>query len=284
MPATQLRQQRIPDQRPLVSTAGRIVFVVQHDGTDDFYRVNADGSGLTRLTNLRHGSNHQSLPLVARDGTRLAVSVGGVLIVRLDRPGVTLRLERPGGALAWAPDGKQLASLAADDQKKLHLWVFNADGSGEARDLAGAWESTAAAGQQSAGDLVWSPDAKRFAFVLITRPAYRRPGPSHDHLSSHALHPEILDAGEVGSNIAVRYDHICGNRLLVAVAGTIEIGMKHDGGVGGHRRFGRLARSTRALERRAGQQRRGIPANALSGKTRARIVRVDAGAQRSLQH
>jgi Tol biopolymer transport system component len=171
-------------QRPLVSRTGRILFVAQHDATDDFYVVNVDGSGLTRLTHLRRGWNHSSPPVVSPDGTRLALSVGfsEISVIRLDRPGETSRLDRPGGWLAWSPDGAWLASLSIDDEKRLHLHVFNADGSGDVRDIARAWPSTAAGHRQFVGDLVWSPDAIRFAFVLRTRPAYRRTGPKHSHL------------------------------------------------------------------------------------------------------
>jgi Tol biopolymer transport system component len=169
-------------QRPLTSTAGRVLFIAQRNCTDDYHLVNADGSGLMRLTHLRQGSLDSGLPIVSPDRTRLAVTTGGVLIVRLDRPGQSTQLDRPGGSLAWSPDGRQLASLSIDRTKRLHLFVFNADGTGDVRDLAREWPSTAAGDEQSVGDLVWSPDAKRFAFVLSTQPGYKRSGPHHDHV------------------------------------------------------------------------------------------------------
>jgi Tol biopolymer transport system component len=121
---------------------------------------------------------------VSPDATRLAVSPGSgeVSVIRLDRPGETSRLDRPGGWLAWSPDGTQLASLSIDDEKRLHLHVFNADGSAGVSDIARSWPSTAVGDQQSVSDLVWSPDARRFAFMLKTRPRYRRSGPKHNHL------------------------------------------------------------------------------------------------------
>ena len=168
-------------QRPLVSTSGRILFIAQKGGTDDFYVVNADGSGLTPVTQLPTGSM-VSRAILSPDHTRIAVAVGGVLIVPIDRPGEALRLDRPGGSLAWSPDGRRLASLSVDDQKRLHLYLFNADGSGEVRDIAGAWPSTAAGDQQFAGDLTWAPDGTRVAFILATSPAFKRSGPRHRHL------------------------------------------------------------------------------------------------------
>lgn len=167
---------------PLVSTAGRLVFAAQREGATNFFVVNVDGSALTQLTHLPPGALSPGPPEVSPDGTRLAVSArGGVEIVRLDRIGEIARLERPGGSLAWSPDGRQLASLSLDDQKRLHLWVFNADGTGEARDVARLWPSTAAGERQSIGDLAWSHDGTRVGFALSTRPPFRR-GPSHDHL------------------------------------------------------------------------------------------------------
>lgn len=171
-------------QQPLVSTAGRILFKAQHDAIDDFYIVNVDGSGLTRLTTHPRGFIYSAPPIVSPDGTRLAmISDGQVLIRRLDRPGVTTRLDRPGGSLAWSPDGERLASLRIDDQQRLYLYLFNADGAGDVRDIAQAWPSTAVTRhEQSVSDLVWSPDEKRFAFILHTRPRPKSLGVRHNHL------------------------------------------------------------------------------------------------------
>ncbi len=169
-------------QRPLVSTDGRILFVAQNNATDDFYLVNADGTGLRRLTHLPQRTLHSSAPAVSKDGTRLAISVGGIMLVPLNGGGETVTLNRPGGSLAWSHDAKQLASLDVDKAKRLHLYTLSADGSGAAKDIAAGWPSTAAGDEQYVRDLVWSPDMKRFAFVLETRPAYKRTGPSHTHV------------------------------------------------------------------------------------------------------
>jgi Tol biopolymer transport system component len=168
-------------RRPLSSTAGRVLFVARNNAIDDFYVVNVDGSELTRLTRLPQDPLHSSPPVISPDGTRLAISVGGVLLVRLDRPEVT-RLDRPGGLLAWSPDGNQLASLSLDDQRRLHLHLFDAEAAGPARDIAASWPSTVAGDSQFVQELAWSPDAKWFAFTLFTRPGYKRSAPRHNHL------------------------------------------------------------------------------------------------------
>ena len=172
-------------RRPLVSTAGRILFVAERDQTDDFYVVDADGSDLTRLTRMPSGWHLSGVPLVSSDGTRLALANGGrVSIVRLDRPGETTELERaPFGSLAWSGDGTQLASLSIDANKRLHLWVFDADGKGPTIEIAATWPSTAAGYFQSVNDLAWSPDGKWFVFTLYTdtRPPLIRYGSRYTH-------------------------------------------------------------------------------------------------------
>ena len=172
-------------QRPLVSRSGRILFVAQRDQTDDFYVVNVDGTGLTRLTHMPRGWELSGMPVVSPDGTRLVINTGNVSVVRLDRPGEKTELQRaPSGSLAWSPDGTQLASLSLDVKKRLHLYVFNADGQEAVREIAATWPSTAAGYSQSAYDLAWSPDGKSFVFTLFTdtrRPFSRSLAPRYTH-------------------------------------------------------------------------------------------------------
>ena len=168
-------------QRPLVTTSGRILFLVETARSYDTYVVNADGTGAVRVTQTPPQPRRYPGPAVlSPDGTRLAiVRDDKVSVLRVDRPGETKRLHGPGGWLAWSPNGEQIASLSIDAHKRVHLAVFGADGGGEVRDLATAWPSIAEGYEQSASELMWSPDGKRFAFLLRTvlaksaRGAYR---------------------------------------------------------------------------------------------------------------
>jgi len=157
-------------QRPLVSTSGRILLLVETAMTYDTYVVNADGTGAVRLTHSPPMPRRYPGPAVlSPDGRRMAiVRDDGISLVRIDRPGESTPLPGPGGWLAWSPDGRQLASLGIDAHKRLHLKVFDADGSGEVRDLATTWPSIAEGYEQYVSELIWSPDGNRFAFLLRT--------------------------------------------------------------------------------------------------------------------
>jgi len=97
--------------------------------------------------------------------------------------------------------------------------------------------------------------------------------------AAHSLHPEI-HAWEVGRNIVARHNHLGGKRLVVAVAGPIEVGLEYDRCVAGHGCF--VARRPRAFEARSVQQLRRIPADTFVVKAGAWIVWIDADAQGAL--
>jgi len=169
-------------QRPLSSLTGRILFTAQRDATDDLYLVNVDGSGLTRVTHNPSGTLVANIPL-SPDRSRIAFSTDRAMrIVPVDRPSESIPLERPAGWPAWSPDGRQLASLSLDAQRRFHLFVFNADGTGEARDLAVSWPSPTPGDRQWVGNLTWSPDGRRLAFIEQTSPGFKRSGPYRSHL------------------------------------------------------------------------------------------------------
>ena len=157
----------------------RIAFTSDRDGSVDIYAMNADGSGVTRLTNDRAWD---LVPAWSPDGSRIALisnrdafaGRGGdfflnfrVHVMNADGSGVT-RLTS-GSAFettpAWSPDGSRIAfasnrdasELRDDDLAGTQIYVMNADGSGVTR-LTGASEA-------SDYSPAWSPDGSRIAFA-----------------------------------------------------------------------------------------------------------------------
>jgi WD40 repeat protein len=88
---------------------GRIVFTSERDGNYEIYSMNADGSGLTRLTN---SSVFEDTPSWSPDGTKIAfasVTPGGSHIYLLDlSTGATTQLTNDSARdnePDWSPDG-----------------------------------------------------------------------------------------------------------------------------------------------------------------------------------
>ena len=116
---------------------GKIVFVSTRDRNSEIYVMNADGSGLTNLTN-----NHawDGEPALSPDGRKVAfvsqrdgnaeiylVNIDGSDLSRLTRS--TLADHRP----IFSPDGRRIAfesARAGNDLALYSLYVINVDGTG----------------------------------------------------------------------------------------------------------------------------------------------------------
>lgn len=106
----QLTLDRAEDTQPDLSPDGRFVtFVSNRAGYHDIWRMNADGSGAVNLT---HGGSDSDSP-------------------------------------AWSPDGRRIAFQNSRTGGVPHLYVINADGTGE-REVT----------QGSAARATWSPDGR----------------------------------------------------------------------------------------------------------------------------
>ena len=149
-----------PTPTPQAFQRGRIAFESNRDGNSDIYVVNADGTGLHRVTS--HPEWDHS-PAWSPDGRRIAFESyrdqnWEIYVMNANGSGVTRLTNHADGdhAPAWSPDGRRIAfeSYRAGDGNK-DIYVMNADGSGVTRLTNNrAWD----------GSPTWSPDGFRIAF------------------------------------------------------------------------------------------------------------------------
>jgi Tol biopolymer transport system component len=138
---------------------GKIAFTTDRDGNREIYVMNADGSGLTRLTN---DPGADTEPVWSPDGSKIAFTTDRdgdreIYVMNADGSG-QINLTNSGSDdryPAWSPDGTRLTfrrSLGMNTE----IFVMNADGS-EQTNLS----ENSASEQESA----WSPDGSKIAFV-----------------------------------------------------------------------------------------------------------------------
>jgi TolB protein len=150
-----------------VKPAGRIAFVSDRDGVPRIYVMNADGSGVTRLT---HGAEADSRPQWSPDGRKIAFaragdsSTCGIYVMNADGSGLTRLTSACGERTpAWSPDGARIAFARWTlEDLGTGLYVMNADGSGVVR-------LTVADGLLDEYP-AWSPDGMRIAFNRAIEP------------------------------------------------------------------------------------------------------------------
>jgi Tol biopolymer transport system component len=156
------------DQAPAWSRDGRqIVFMSNRENPGfDIYRMNADGTGLERLTT--GGAN--SFPEYAPDGAHLALAVDGdIYVMSLATRGLRRLTYAPADDAhpTWSPDGTQIA-FASRRNGRSEIFVARADGS-EPHVVV----------TMPAGDAIdprWSPDPGGRYLAFVHAPDGAAPG------------------------------------------------------------------------------------------------------------
>jgi Tol biopolymer transport system component len=164
---------RLPGQ---AKCEGRIAFVSTRDGEPGIFAVNADGSGLTRLTSDRGDGQ----PAWSPDGSRIAFlamrqaderALEGLsmhrMIYLMDADGGNLRrlTDLPAAVLRWSPDGTLIGiQSSAEDETNRNatgivsnaIYVMDADGRRQRRLTELTYRNTLAS---------WSPDGRHIAYA-----------------------------------------------------------------------------------------------------------------------
>jgi TolB protein len=129
----------------------------------DLYVVNADGSGLRRLTRNPKGYS-LGQPVWSPDGRTI---YAGPYVANADGSGAQVSIQ-VGAIVVWSPDGTRIAFARKPDWcsdrggarpcagSHSDIYVMNADGSGKRNLTHDALQNA---------EPVWSPDGRRIAFV-----------------------------------------------------------------------------------------------------------------------
>jgi Tol biopolymer transport system component len=139
----------------------KIAFTSRRDGTFHVYVMNADGSGMRKLTTSKQDDDR---PAWSPDGTRVVFGREGALFVVPAGGGTARRVGRGLGNAAdpaWSPDGTRIAYDYRNPGSAIReVYVMKADGTGIRR--------LTRLGNTSAVP-AWSPDGARIAFQSNAR-------------------------------------------------------------------------------------------------------------------
>jgi WD40 repeat protein len=138
---------------------GKLAFGSNRDGNFEIYVMNADGSGVTRLTN---DAASDGAPAWSPDSSKLAFASDRdgnieIYVMNADGSGVARLTDNAAfdSQPAWSPDGSKLAFASGRDGNE-EIYVMNADGSGQTN-----LTNNAALDDSPA----WSPDGSKLAFT-----------------------------------------------------------------------------------------------------------------------
>ena len=144
---------------PLTIDPRQIAFSSNRDGNPEIYVMNADGSGVTRLTD--HPGEDWD-PKWSPDGQQIAFNSDragnlAIYVMNADGSDVTRLTDHPARHWQpdWSPDGQQIA-FTSDRDGNLAIYAMNADGS----DVARLTDHPARHWQPA-----WSPDGQQVAFT-----------------------------------------------------------------------------------------------------------------------
>ena len=162
------------DLAPAWSRDGRqIVFMSNRANKDfDIYRMNADGSGLERLTS--GGSN--GFPEYSPDGSQLALQIDhDIYIMNLTTKGLRRLTHDPANGMhpTWSPDGRRIAFMSSRNGRG-EIFTALADGS-----------DPQVAVTMPSGDAIdprWSPGGKRIIFVHVPGGMAHSQDPDQQHI------------------------------------------------------------------------------------------------------
>ena len=137
-------------------------------GARDLFVMNADGSGIRKLTNssrIGASTNYNArFPTWSPDSRKIAFGYGlsGICVIDADGSGFH-RISDTGDLPAWSPGGKKIAYVEIAETSGGRIYVMRPDGSGKQL-VASPTEL------RSFEAPAWSPDGERLAFAVTSAP------------------------------------------------------------------------------------------------------------------